>query len=124
MDDLSEEADSNRAQRETEIAAVEKMIEKEVDLVAKWWQVYTVRPAIKALISKAEKIRAGQFDKTLKKLSSLTEEDRQAIEMLTSSIVDKILHDPISYLKSSDNGHSAERSQLVKRLFKLEDLKE
>jgi glutamyl-tRNA reductase len=125
IDDLNELADENRSQRELEIEAVEKIINREGDLLLKWWKTYKVRPAIKALMSKAEKIRSSQYNKSLKKLSSLSEDDKQAIELLTTSIVDKILRDPILYLKTSGHkGDWDERTGIVKELFKLDESKD
>lgn len=120
IDDLNSEADANRTQRETEITAVERMIQKEVDRLSKWWEIYNVRPAIKTLMAKAEKIRSSQYSRTLKKLTALTEEEKRAVELLTTSIVDKILRDPILYLKSDDDGHGTNRALVVRQLFRLD----
>ena len=125
IDDLNELADKNRVQRELEIAAVEKIIERESNILRKWWKAYKVRPAVKALMAKAEKIRSSQCNKSLKKIASLSDADRQAIELLTTSIVDKILRDPILYLKSAGfKGESDERAEIVKELFKLDEPKD
>jgi glutamyl-tRNA reductase len=125
IDDLNELADKNRVQRELEIAAVEKIIERESDLLVKWWKAYKLRPSVKALMAKAEKIRSNQCNKSLKKLTSLSDEDRQTIDVLTTSIVDKLLRDPILYLKSPGNKwDSDERADIVKELFKLDDTRE
>lgn len=125
MDDLTELADKNRSQREKETAAVENIILQETEILMKWWRVYSVRPAVKALMSKAEKIRAGQYKKSMKKLSSLSDEEKKSIDLLTMSIVDKILRDPILYLKSSEeNGDGIERAEIIKELFKLDDIKD
>jgi glutamyl-tRNA reductase len=125
IDDLNELADKNRTQREMEIAAVEKIIERESDILMKWWKSHRVRPAVKALMAKAEKIRSTQFSKSLKRLSALSDEDRNAVELLTVSIVDKLLRDPILFLKSSEyKGDGDERSRIIKELFKLDETKD
>jgi glutamyl-tRNA reductase len=125
IDDLNELADKNRAQRELEIAAVEKIIERESDILLKWWKAHRVRPAVKALMAKAEKIRSTQFSKSLKKLSAVSDEDKNAIELLTVSIVDKLLRDPILFLKSSEyKGDGDERARVIKELFKLDETKD
>jgi glutamyl-tRNA reductase len=125
IDDLNELADKNRAQRELEIGAVEKVIQRESDILMKWWQAHRVRPTVKALMDKAEKIRSTQFSKTLKKLSALSNEDKDAIELLTVSIVDKVLRDPILFLKSSESkGNGDERADIIKELFRLDGTKD
>jgi glutamyl-tRNA reductase len=125
IDDLNELADKNRSQREKETAAVEKIILQETEMLMKWWRVYSVRPAVKALMSKAERIRSSQYNKSMKRLISLSDEEKKSVDLLTMSIVDKILRDPIIYLKlSGENGDGAERAEIVKELFKLDDVKD
>lgn len=120
IDDLGTEADNNRLQREAEISAVEKLIRKEADLVVRWWRDYNLRPAIKSMMAKAERIRANQYKRTLKKLPDISEEERQAIDLLTISIMDKILHDPISYLKADSKYDETDKVQLIRRIFNLD----
>ncbi|MBN1374533.1 MAG: glutamyl-tRNA reductase [Dehalococcoidia bacterium] len=125
IDDLNELANKNRAQREIEIATVEKIISQETDIFMKWWHTYSVRPAVKALMSKAEKIRSSQYNKTIKKLGYLADSDKQALNRLTTSIVDKILREPILYLKSSEDGNDiTERAELIKKLFNLDSARD
>jgi len=121
MDDLNGIADNHRQEREAEVAAVKKIIEEELDILMGWWQGYRSRPVIKSLVARAEKIRAAQYHRSLQKLPSLSEEEKQSIDLLTRSIVDKILRDPILYLKS---GSGAERAETISRLFGLDEGKD
>jgi len=118
MDDLNGAADDNRQEREAEVAAVQGIIAHELDILIKWWQAYSARPVIKSLVSKAEKIRAAQYHRSLKNMPSLSEEERLSIDLLTRSVVDKILRDPILYLKS---GSITDRAETVSRLFGLDE---
>ena len=87
------------------------------------WPPLTER--LLAHVTKAEKIRSSQYNKSLRRLSSLSEEDKQAIALLTTSIVDKILRDPILYLKSSDdNGNDNDRAETIRELFGLDETKD
>jgi len=121
MDDLNGLADGHRQEREAEVAAVKGIIAQELDMLIKWWQAYSARPVIKSLVSKAEKIRAAQYHRSLKTMPSLSEEERLSIDLLTRSVVDKILRDPILYLKS---GNSTDRTETISRLFGLDDGKD
>jgi len=118
LDDINEIAEVHRQQREAEISAVEGIIAEEVDILMHWWQAYKVRPVIKSLMARAEKIRDAQYSRSVKKLSSLTDEEKAAVELMTRSIVDKILRDPILRLKSADGEDLA---GIVSRLFNLDD---
>ena len=121
MDDLNGLADDHRQEREAEVAAVKGIIAGEMDMLMKWWQAYSARPVIKYLVAKAEKIRAAQYQRSLKNMPSLSEEERLSIDLLTRSVVDKILRDPILYLKS---GSGTERAETVSLLFGLDDGKD
>jgi glutamyl-tRNA reductase len=117
MDDLNGVADDHRQEREAEVAAVKGIIAQELDILMKWWQAYSARPVIKSLVARAEKIRAAQYQISLKTMPSLSAEERLSIDLLTRSVVDKILRDPILYLKS---GNSADRTETISRLFGLD----
>jgi len=121
MDDLNGLADNHRQEREAEIEAVKEIITQELGILMKWWQGYSARPVIKSLVARAEKIRVAQYNSTLKKMASLSDEEKQHIDLLTRSIVDKILRDPILYLKS---GNGTERTETINRLFGLDDGKD
>jgi glutamyl-tRNA reductase len=118
IDDLNDIAEGHRLERETEIQAVERIIGEEVALLMKWWQSYNARPVIKSLMKRAEQIRSEQYGRSVKKLPALTGEERQAIDLLTRSIVDKILRAPIMFLKSGDG---PDGSEVISRLFGLND---
>jgi len=82
---------------------------------------YNTRPVIKSLMARAEKIRSAQYQNSLKKMASLSENDKIQVDLLTKSIVNKILRDPILYLKA---GGGDERIEMIKHLFGLRDGKD
>ena len=101
IDDLTHVSDMNRRQREREIRNAMKIIESEMNRFIDWWQTTEAKPAISKLTKKAEDIRRTQLERTLKKLRGLSPEERESIEVMTKAIVQKILHDPIYWLKSN-----------------------
>jgi glutamyl-tRNA reductase len=121
MDDLNGLAGNHRREREAEVSAVKEIIAQELDILMKWWQGYSSRPVIKSLVARAEKIRSAQYHNSLKKMPSISEEEKHSIDLLTRSIVDKILRDPILYLKS---GSGTEGAETISRLFGLDDGKD
>jgi len=121
IDDLNELADNHRQERESEMVAVKGIIAEEMEILMKWWQAYSARPVIKSLMGRAEKIRAAQYHNSMKKMASLSEKEKLHIDLLTRSIVDKILRNPILYLKE---GGGAERIDVINRLFGLNDGKD
>ena len=70
---------------------------------------------------KMEEIRQTEFKKTLSKMTSISDKEKEILNKLTSSIVNKILHDPLIVLKKqseSDNGTIY--VEVARKLFKLD----
>lgn len=118
IDDLVQLSELNRQQRETEIQSAMEIVEAEVERFASWWKAAEVKPIISSLVKKAEDIRQVQLNMTLKKLRELSPEEQESLEAMTKAIVQKILHDPIQFLK--ENVHRKEDYvALVNELFQL-----
>ena len=116
IDDLTKVSKLHRKRRSGEIHKVTEIIDEEMTKFVSWWQDFEVRSVVSALMNKAESIRHRQLTMTLKKLPPLSSEQRETLETMTRSIITKILHDPIKYLKANGNGH---RSDMVQELFRL-----
>ncbi len=117
IDDLTQVSELNRQQREGEIEKAGEIIADEVSKFVSWWQAFEVRPVVSALMKKAEEIRCAQLNKTLRKLPSLSDEERANIEAMTKSIVQKLLHQPLQNLKKNKEGYI----QVVSELFGLNE---
>jgi glutamyl-tRNA reductase len=118
IDDLTGLSNLNRKQRQSEIRKASQIIDDELGKFALWWQEFKVRPLIRAMMGKAEEIRRSHFDRTVKKLPRLTEEEQYSLEMMTKAIVSKILKDPVQYLKVNGSKNYAE---MVREIFRLEE---
>jgi glutamyl-tRNA reductase len=119
IDDFTHISERNRKQREAEMKKASELIESEVKRFSSAWQTMEVKPVISNLVEKAESIRQAQLKLTLKKLRRLSTEERQSLEAMTQSIVQKILHDPIQHLKK-DAGTRDDYIKLVAELFQLD----
>jgi glutamyl-tRNA reductase len=81
-----------------------------------------VVPTIVAMREKAESIRSSELQRTFAQLPHLSAKERHAIEVLTGSIVKKLLHDPIVFLKKKANRDSKELFvDYAQQLFNLSD---
>src|SRR5213076_1506901 len=79
-----------------------------------------VIPTIVSLRERLEAIRSGEVKRTLARLSAATPETREAIEAMSTAIVNKILHAPITKLRESSRaGSSRSWLLLVHELFGL-----
>jgi glutamyl-tRNA reductase len=69
-----------------------------------------------------EQYRRAEVEKSLSRLGHLTEKDRDQVAALTQSIVNKILHRPLTVLKeSSQTPEAGIYLEVTRRLFNLED---
>ena len=118
IDDLIETSTLNYKQREREIQKVTQIVKSELDKFITWWQALEIRPVVSALMQKAEDIRQGQLDLTIKKLRGLSDEELASLEAMTKAIVTKMLNNPIQYLKKTGYGRN-DYAQIVNELFQL-----
>lgn len=125
IDDLQQIVDDSLGRRHGEIPAAEKIIS---DAVADYWSWYTglsVVPTIRQLRDHGESLRRSEVDRTLRRLQHLTEADRDAVEALTRSLMNKLLHSPTVRLRSAaGNGRGLHVLDTVRYLFELDGARE
>ncbi|MFC2007605.1 glutamyl-tRNA reductase [Chloroflexota bacterium] len=119
IDDLTQISGANRQQREGEIRQSDEIVADELARFISWQHDFEVRPVVRALTKKAEKIRTSQLNSTLKKLRLVSDEDRHSLEMMTKAIVSKILQNPIQYLKTQGNTNG-DYAEIIDELFQLD----
>jgi len=108
IDDLKLSVEANMRLREAERLKAEEIIAEETEQLVRWYKTLDAVPLIVALKEKAEEIRQTELTRTLDQLAALTPSQRTAIESLTLSIVNKLLHGPLIALKEeahSNNGN-------------------
>ncbi|MDP2798576.1 MAG: glutamyl-tRNA reductase, partial [Deltaproteobacteria bacterium] len=103
IDDLKGIIELNKAGRQKEALRAERIVEEEVIKFKYWLQALDITPIIVSLREKAEQLRLKECRKTLSNMGSLTPEQEKAVHVLTTSIVNKMLHDPITYLKGKNS---------------------
>ena len=101
IDDLQHVVESNRHEREKDAQHAERIVDEELISVNDWLRSLEVVPTIATLREAVEGIRKSELERLGNKLSSLTDEQRAQVEMLTSSIVNKILHLPTVKMKEA-----------------------
>lgn len=122
IDDLTAICNLNYDQRHDEITSAMEIVDDETSRFMKSWQELEVRPIIRALMKKAERIRQAQLKTTLKKLPELSEEELAQLEVMSKSIVTKLLHEPIQNLKDN-TGKREEQIKAISELFHLDNEK-
>jgi glutamyl-tRNA reductase len=122
IDDLQQAVTSHTAERSKEAQRAESIVDDEVERFQARLQTLHVVPAIVSLQDYVETIRQAELERIRGRLGQLSSDQEQALEALTRGIVNKILHTPITRLKSAAAG--PEVTTLVeafKKIFNLED---
>jgi glutamyl-tRNA reductase len=121
IDDLKGIIQVNIGQREEEAVKAERIVEEEVIKFEQWLKTLEVVPTIVSLKEKAETIRQAELKKTLSSLGELNPSQLKSLETLTLSITEKILNDPIVFLKQkADRPLGKSYLDTARRLFRLD----
>jgi glutamyl-tRNA reductase len=120
IDDLKQVVEANLRERAREAQRAEGLVEREVAKFRARLSDVEVIPTIVSLRERLEGIRAGEVQKALARLPGATPETRAALEALSTAIVNKILHAPITKLRESSRaGAGRSWTELVHELFGL-----
>jgi len=124
IDDLQQAVASHVADRKKEAERADDIINLEVDRFQARIQTLDVVPTIVSLQDHLETIRQAEIDRVRGRLGPISPEQELAIEALTRGIVNKIMHTPISTLKTAARESEATTVvELVRRLFNLQEKK-
>jgi glutamyl-tRNA reductase len=118
IDDLQLVVDGNRDLRVQKADEAEAIVAQEVEAFRRRLASQDAVPTIVELQARLEEIRAAELEKCLRRLGPLSTEQRETVEMLTTQIVNKILHYPILQLKESAH-EPQERESLRKTIRKI-----
>jgi glutamyl-tRNA reductase len=121
LDDLLGVVRANLGGRLHEAAAAEAIVEREVESYLAWRRSQEVTPTIVELRGRLHAIGSEELTRFRGRLGALGPEQRKAVEELTTSLVNKLLHHPIQALKraAASNGGGA-RVGHVREIFGLD----
>ena len=124
IDDLRSVAEDNLQERSSEAEKAEQIVNEEVQGFLRWIASLEQAPTITALRRRFEEIRRREIEKSLGgNLRDLSEQQRAALEDMTNAMVNKMLHEPISRLKTNSQDDDEEAilyAAALKKLFDLE----
>ncbi|MDZ4341534.1 MAG: glutamyl-tRNA reductase [Candidatus Binatia bacterium] len=125
IDDLQAVAKENLQERSNEAEKAEKIVVEEVASFNRWIHSLEQAPTIMALRHRFEEVRRNEMEKSLGGgLKDLSDRQREAIEVMTMAMINKLLHGPISHLKKNadkEDDESALYSAALKKLFNIEE---
>jgi len=121
IDDLQQAVTSHVADRRKEAERAEAIIASEVEKFDARISTLDVVPTIVSLQDHLETIRQAEIDRVRGRMGQLTPEQEIALEALTRGIINKVMHTPITTLKSAAKESEATTVvDVVKRLFNLQ----
>jgi glutamyl-tRNA reductase len=121
LDDLGSVASENAEQRAREAERAGAIVAEEQQRFDGWFAALRAVPTIRHLRDRAEGIRSAELERTLARLE-LGDAEQSAVDALTKSIVNKILHAPISRLKQeAEREEGMAYLEVARILFDLDD---
>jgi glutamyl-tRNA reductase len=125
IDDLKGVTRLNMEQRRQEAVKAERIVQEEVIKFDRWMKTLEVVPTIVSLHEKAEAIIRSELKKSGSALAQLTPFQKEAVQVLTRSIVEKVLNDPILFLKGkADRPTVNTYIDMTRKLFNLDQEEE
>ncbi len=124
IDDLREVVEQNLKTRQKEALRAKTIIEEEVHKVKRWLSELAINPTLRRLFEKAEVLRQKELEKTLKRLKKLSPEEKEALEILTRSLVQKLLRYPIQFLKKGYHEEGKFAISLIREIYQLDEVEE
>jgi glutamyl-tRNA reductase len=122
IDDLQAVVAANLQGRGREAERAGGIIEREVEVFQEWLRGLDVVPTIVSLRSRIEEIRATELAKAMARLGELSPQQRETIAAMTTAMVNKILHQPMTELRRRAVQQDAHLySSVLRRLFGLEE---
>ncbi|MFW5721787.1 MAG: glutamyl-tRNA reductase [Desulfohalobiaceae bacterium] len=123
IDDLREVVEENLAQRQEEAARARLIVREEVQRFNVWLRSLELKPTIVDLLDRGGQIAESEVRKTLKNIGpEVPDHVTRAVETMAVSLVKKLYHEPISFLKrrSEEEEPSRRFISLTRRMFNLD----
>lgn len=122
IDDLKGVIEENIEDRNKEANRAERIVDEAVIHFRQWYESLDLIPTIVALRNKMEDIAESEIKKTFHSLNHLSDDDCQAIYRMTNAFINKVLHNPIFFLKSNGcHGNKSLYLDITRKLFNLDD---
>jgi glutamyl-tRNA reductase len=120
VDDLEETVLRNIGLRQGEAEQARAIVAEQADEFRNWLAALEVVPAITQLRALAEQIRLGELERMDGRWDDLSDADRERVDQLTRSMLNKLLHRPTVRLKELAAGNGdASHVKAMNELFGL-----
>jgi len=121
IDDLDEQISANRAKRSSEIPKARAIVEEFVAAFAQWYDSLDLVPLISKLTQTGLDLARSEAKRYAKDFG---EQDGEKLQAFAESLVKKVLHGPIRFIKNGGGEPNAEQLEaidLVNKMFFSQD---
>ena len=119
LSDLRQIVEENLGGRRAAIPAATSIIESLAREYLRWYQSRAAVPLIAGLRKRAEQIRLSEVERLFARHPEFDEQQRAAILQTSVSIINKLLHDPVTRLRETvaDTSEPGDAAELLGKLF-------
>ena len=123
IDDLTNVVEVNKSERAKEAASAERIVDEEVLKFRQWLSNMEVGPTIAAIRQQCDALKDQELAKTLAGLNGLSDKDKKAVQALASSLVNKMLHNPMLFLKTDCKpDEKRQKIDTIRKMFNLDSV--
>jgi glutamyl-tRNA reductase len=101
IDDLKTVVEANQREREYEALQAREIVREELSTFARWLADRSTVPLIQSLRNHTESLRIAELDRYQAVLANLPPETREKVDLLTRSLINKILHPTYQAIRQS-----------------------
>ena len=125
IDSLQNVVDCNLNERQAQVASAQKIILQELENLRCWFKTFAAAPYISSLRESFHEIGVQELERALTKMSTLSEQDKEKVQHLVYSLINKLLHKPCVNLRQlSERIDGQDYLDLINRLFELLPMEE
>ncbi len=118
--DLQAFANRGIEHRQKEAVVARSLVSEELERYAEASSARLMAPLVGGLHRRSEQLRAEEVARHARRLASLDDDQREAVDAMTRALVAKLLHEPSVRLKKAAGSHRGERlAEAARELFDL-----
>ncbi len=118
--DLQAFANRGIEHRQKEAVVARRLVTEDLERYAEASSARLMAPLVGGLHRRSEQLRAEEVARHSRRLASLDDEQREAVDAMTRALVAKLLHEPSVRLKKAAGSHRGERlAEAARELFDL-----
>ena len=122
IDDLQQVAAATDCSRRDSVELARNLVHRRVNEFVTWHLARESGPLIEKLFEKSHAIAHEEAQRTIRKLSGISDLEKEHLEELARRIVNKLLHDPVHAVRQGGIG-GASYVYAMEKLFRLDEQK-